>query len=108
MEAEQETRLRQRDAVASGTDDETGKEFSHRQDEFRIGYSINISLPAILSPAREDSDATAPQEPIRRRKSLSNRVKSDWDSLLWVFAAFAVFYFTNFASTLVFNESVNG
>ena len=73
-----------------------------------IGRVINISLPAVLSPARDASDATAPQKPIHRRKSLSNRVKSDWDSLLWVFAAFAVFYFTNFASTLVFNESVNG
>ena len=35
-------------------------------------------------------------------------MKNEWDSLLWLFAAFAVFYFTNFASTLVFNELVNG
>ncbi|CAI8012672.1 hypothetical protein GBAR_LOCUS8118 [Geodia barretti] len=58
--------------------------------------------------ADTEDRATPPAEPLRRRKSLSHRMKNEWDSLLWLFAAFAVFYFTNFASTLVFNELVNG
>lgn len=54
------------------------------------------------------ADDEPQSQPIRRRKSISHRMKNEWDSLLWLFAAFAVFYFTNFASTLVFNKLVDG
>lgn len=61
--------------------------------------SCDLALPLEVSTA-------PPPESLKRRR-MSERIKSEWDSLLWVFAAFAVFYFTNFGSTLIFNEAVN-
>lgn len=88
---------------------EPNNELKQRKTEpgGKIAYATTAASMNNLSAGGEEI-AAPPPGPIRRRKSLSDRVKKEWDSLLWLFAAFAVFYFTNFASTLVFNELVNG
>ena len=39
-------------------------------------------------------------------KKLHHRMRDEWDSLFWIFLAFAVLYLTNFGSTVVFNDRV--
>ena len=34
------------------------------------------------------------------------RIKMEWDSLFWILASFALLYFLNFASNILFNSDV--
>ena len=41
------------------------------------------------------------------RERYLQRLQQEWDSLLWIFAAFFVLYYFEFASNIFFNEEVD-
>ena len=58
-------------------------------------------------PSTEGSSAPRPRI-TRDRASLVQHLGREWDTLVWVVAAFAVLYYTEFASTLLFDGRVKG
>lgn len=44
---------------------------------------------------------------LNAREQYLKRLQGEWDSLLWIFAAFAVLYYFEFASNVLFNEKVD-
>ena len=43
----------------------------------------------------------------KRLDNLKNHLKKEWDSLLWIFAMFAILYYTEFISNLLFNPRID-
>lgn len=61
------------------------------------------------SPVPSAEGGRAPRARItRERASLVHHLGREWDTLVWVVAAFAVLYYTEFASTLLFDSRVKG
>ena len=40
-------------------------------------------------------------------RNMKDHLKKEWDSLLWIFAAFSILYYTEFASNLIFNPRID-
>ena len=40
-------------------------------------------------------------------RNMKDHLKKEWDSLLWIFAAFSILYYTEFASNLIFNPKID-
>ena len=43
---------------------------------------------------------------VRKRAGLGQRLKVEWDLVFWMFACFAMLYFTDFASHILFDTVV--
>ncbi|KAL5471546.1 hypothetical protein EMCRGX_G029670 [Ephydatia muelleri] len=58
-----------------------------------------------IRATKEVSEPTGTLKEGRRR--LPAKLQADWDSLLWMFASFALLYYTEFASTIIFSALIN-
>lgn len=60
---------------------------------------------------RAQKDAAEASEPTgdskKGRRRLPDKLRGDWDSLLWMFGSFALLYYTEFASTIIFSDLIN-